>query len=422
MNPPRLGRWRLIGISVFWLAVNLHWSALLIAVIPHQVAAIHPVGHGYILSIILGVGALVALTMPPIVGAYSDRCASRWGRRRPFMVVGTVVNLVGLGLMYTAGEGRLIWLYLIAYLVIQFGSNLATSAYNGVIPDVVPAEQRGIASGWMAVMTQVGNILGALGGGMLIQRGLAAATFLSIGIGMVMLLLVTSAALREEPLSVRPASPRLSQVLRSLWLNPRDHPDFAWVWLTRFLFTAGMWMVQPFLQYYLRDVIGSTRPAEDAGRIIGLALVGATVTGLLGGGLSDRLGRKRVVYVANGLMAAVSLMFLLVRTMPAVYATACLYGLAFGAYFSVDWALACDVLPSKGEAGKDMGVWHISMVLPQSLAPFVSGLLLTFGGSVSRPGWTEPHYAVTGYMLLFATASVLLALSAILVRNVKGAR
>jgi MFS family permease len=194
------------------------------------------------------------------------------------------------------------------------------------------------------------------------------------------------------------------------------------VWVTRFLFTAGMWMVQPFIQYYLRDVIGSPRPAEDAGRIIGVALVGATLTGLLGGAISDRVGRKRVVYVANGLMAAVSLGFMAVGTLPAVYVTAVLYGLAFGAYYSVDWALGCDVLPRKDEAGKDMGVWHISMVLPQSLAPFLSGLLLTLGGASSRAGWAEPHYHASGYVMLFALAAVLLTLSAVLLKNVRGVR
>lgn len=417
-----LGRLRLFGISLFWLAVNLHWGALLIAIIPCQVAAIHPTGHGYILSIILGVGAVVALVMPPFVGAYSDRSAHRWGRRRPYMVVGAVVNLAGLAVMYQAGQCRLIWLYLIAYLIIQLGSNLATAAYSGVIPDLVPQEQRGVASGWMAAMTQIGNILGAVGGGILIQRGLAAGAYGIIAGSLAALLIVTALATRETPLAARVAAPGLGPILRSLWIDPRRYPDFAWVWATRFLFTAGMWMVQPFIQYYLRDVIGSTRAAEDAGRVIGAALVGATITGLIGGAISDRVGRKRVVYVANGAMAIVALGFMVVRTMPGVYMTAILYGLAFGAYYSVDWALGCDVLPRKEEAGKDMGVWHISMVLPQSLAPFLSGLLLTWGGSTLRPGWTEPHYLAQGYLMLFASASVLLALSAVLLRNVRGVR
>lgn len=409
-------------MSLYWLAVNLHWSALLIAIIPRQVARMSPEGHAWLLSIILGSGAVVALVLPPFIGSYSDRCAHRWGRRRPFMVTGTAVNLFGLAALWLGGERGSVALYLLGYAVVQLGSNFATSAYAGVIPDIVPREQRGIASGWMAAMTQTGNILGAIGGGMLIQRDLAGWAYLTIGAVLVSLLVVTALAVREEPLREPPPRPRMIEVLRSLWIDPRKHPDFAWVWITRFLFTAGMWMVQPYMQYYLRDVIGSPRPAEDAGRIIAVALVGAAVTGVLGGSVSDRIGRKRVVYAANGLMAAISIVFILVRSMEAVYLTAVCYGLAFGAYYSVDWALGCDVLPRKEEAGKDMGVWHIAMVLPQTLAPFLSGRILTMAGTRMEPGWTEQHYLLGGYIGLFVCASILLALSALLIRNVRGVR
>lgn len=417
-----VSRGRLFGMSLFWLAVNLHWSALLVAVIPHEVARIHPEGHAWILSVILGVGAVVALVLPPFIGAYSDRCAHPWGRRRPFMAAGTLINVGGLVLMYLAGQNTVIGLYLVAYLVIQLGNNLATAAYSGVIPDLVPSQQRGIASGWMAGMTQTGNILGAVGGGLLVQRGLTGTVYGSIAVSLMVLLTVTCVAVRERPLVRHVPYPSLVHIVKSFWIDPRKYPNFAWVWFTRFLFTAGMWMVQPYIQYYLRDVIGSPRPAEDAGRIIGVALVGAAITGVLGGSISDRVGRKKVVYVANGLMAAISLGFMVVHTMPAVYVVAIAYGLAFGAYYSVDWALGCDVLPRREDAGKDMGVWHIAMVLPQSLAPFMSGLLLTLGGATAVAGSDVPRYSSSGYLMLFIVAATLLTLSAVLLRNVKGIR
>jgi len=421
-SPPPVGRGGLFGMSLFWLAVNLHWGALLVAILPRQIAEMQPVGHGMVLGRIIGVGAIVALIMPPIVGAYSDRCAHRWGRRRPFMAVGMLVNLAGLAVMFGAGHRHSLTLYLLGYLVVQLGANIATAAYSGVIPDIVPGRQRGAASGWMAAMTQTGTILGALWSGILVEQGRFGIAYAAIAGTLALLLVPTAIVTRETPLQYAASRPGLLEIVRGLWIDPRKHPDFAWVWITRFLFTAGMWMVQPFLQYYLRDVIGSPQPAADAGKIIGVALVGATATGLLGGVISDRVGRKRVVYIANGLMAIISMGFMVVHTMPGVYLTAVLYGLAFGAYYSVDWALGCDVLPNRDEAGKDMGVWHISMVLPQSLAPLLSGVLLEVGGTVTVPGSAAPHYAMGGYLALFAVAASLLAFSAILVRNVRGVR
>ncbi len=431
---PPLGKGAIFGMSLYWLAVNLHWGALLVVIMPRQIAEIHPERHAQILGRLIGIGAIVALVLPPLIGAMSDRCRHRWGRRRPYMATGTAINLLGLAGLFLAGYFRSLPLYLVGYLIVQFGSNVATAAYSGAIPDLVPTAQRGVASGWMAAMTQTGTILGALGSGILVERGQTGVAYAVIGVVMALLMVATARAMRERRWTgdeaagsdaAPPTAKRMEGIvraLRGLWIDPRKHPDFAWVWITRFLFTAGMWMVQPFLQYYLRDVIGSTRPAEDAGLIVGLALVGATCTGLLGGAVSDRVGRKRVVYVANGLMAVVAIGFMVVRTMPAVYVAAALYGLAFGAYYSVDWALGCDVLPNKGDAGKDMGVWHISMVLPQSLAPEISGRLLEAGGSVARSGASAPHYAVAGYLYLFAVAAVLLTLSALMLRNVRGVR
>ncbi len=413
---------RLAGMSLYWLAVNVQWGALLIALIPAEAVQLRPLDHARLLSLILGIGAVAALILPPFVGALSDRCRHPWGRRRPYMAAGTALNLVGLLLLATAARAGSVALYILAYLVVQFGSNVATAAYSGIIPDAVEPSQRGAASGWMAVMTHCGTILGALGGGILVQRGLSGWLYGVIALLLPLTLAVTAAAVPERPGSPSGEPLRPGQILRSLWLNPRRYPDFGWVWATRFLFTAGMWMVQPFIQYYLRDVIGSAQAAEDAGRVIGIALAGATVTGLLGGALSDRFGRKRVVYVANGLMAAVSLGFMVVGGMPGVYVTATLYGLAFGAYYSVDWALGCDVLPNKQDAAKDMGVWHIAMVLPQSIAPALSGLILTMGGVRVGAGAAEPHYRPGAYLVLFASASLLLALSAWLLRNVRGVR
>src|SRR5205807_687666 len=117
-------------------------------------------------------GAFVALLVPLLAGALSDRSTSRFGRRRPFMVFGVAVNLVGLAIMGIAVSQRNLVLYILGILVVQFGNNTAGAAYAGVIPDMVPAEQHGEASGYMATMTQAGTIVGAIGSGILMGKEL----------------------------------------------------------------------------------------------------------------------------------------------------------------------------------------------------------------------------------------------------------
>lgn len=406
-----------ISISAYWFATNLHWGALLLVMMPSLMSRIAPRSEATSLSAILGIGALVALVMPPIVGAYSDRCTSRWGRRRPYMVVGVGINLLGLMLMWYAGSLLSFWLFLAAYLVVQFGNNIAVASYSGVIPDMVPEAQRGEASGYMAAMTQLGTVLGAFSGGYLMGKGHATASFAVVAVVLAVFLAITLVGVRERPLPKGLPRPRIGAVIKSLWIDPRKYPDFAWVWITRALVTMGMWTVQPYVLYYLRDVVGVRNPEQTAGMLMGAILIGATATGLLGGRVSDRIGRKRVVYIANFTIAAASVGFLFSHSLAFTFAIGMVYGLGYGAYYSVDWALGCDVLPCKEDAAKDLGVWHIAMVLPQSLAPFIAGPLLQKYGHTAGTGYT-----LAGYTVVFSLAAFFLLLGAILLRNVRGVK
>jgi len=413
-------------VSAYWFATNLLWGALLIILIPRQIRQMAPATAAQTQGWLLGLGAIAALVVPLIVGPLSDRCMSRFGRRRPYMVAGVAVNLVGLLIMWFAGARANVWLYFIGYLVTQTGNNTATGAYNGVIPDVVPFRQRGEASGWMAAMSQAGTIVGVVGSGILWQRGHVAACFALMAVSLVLFLALTVFGTRERPRTEAPDPLRLSDFIKRLWIDPRKHPNFAWVWITRALVVMGLWMVQEYMQYYVVDVVGvaDSDAAGTVGSILGLSLVCATVTGILGGRISDRLGRKVVVYVANGIIATCALAFLFSGSLIYTFVVAAIFGLGFGAYYSVDWALGCDVLPSKDDAGKDMAVWHIAMVLPQSIAQPVSGMILGafLSGVEQTPEGAVPHYQFAGYAAIFSLAAFFLFLGAVLLRNVRGVR
>lgn len=409
---------QMLAINAYWLATNLHWGALLLILMPSQIGAIAPQRKAELLGLIQGVGALLALVVPLVVGALSDRCTSRWGRRRPYLVAGTAINILGLLCLWVAGNQRNIPLYLLGYLIVQLGNNIASAPYSGLIPDLVPEAQRGEASGYMAAMTQMGTILGAVLSGILMDRGQLLASYALIAVSLALFLAITLLGVREKPLDLEPERIDGRTLLKSLWIDPRKHPDFAWVWITRALVTLGIWSVQPFIQYYLSDVIGVPNPEKMAGYLMGAILLGATATGFLGGRLSDRIGRKRVVYVANVLIALISVGFIFADSLPVAFTLGLLYGLGYGAYYSVDWALGCDVLPNRKDAAKDLAVWHVAMVLPQSIAPPLSGWLLANTGRTGIAG----HYAHAGYAAIFSLAALFLLLGAALLRNVRGAR
>ena len=420
-SPPLSGAQQ-FSISSFWFAVNLLWGALLMIVIPSQMKQLAPKHPAETQGLLLGIAAIPALVVPLLVGPLSDRCMSKWGRRRPYMTAGVGINLLGLVVVWAAGNHLNLILYFVGYFIVQIGNNMATGAYSGVIPDIVPEGQKGEASGWMAAMSQLGTILGVLSSGVLMNAGHVTAAFAVMVASLILFLGITVVGVRERPRSKPPEPITSLDFLKRLWIDPRKHPDFAWVWITRALVVMGLWTIQEFMQYYLTDVahVPEDKKEISAAFVLVIGLVCATVTGLIGGKISDRVGRKKVVYIANCAVALTCFGFLLSHSLAMAAIVAGFFGLAYGAYYSVDWALACDVLPNKEDAAKDMAVWHISMVLPQTIILPISGLLLgSFGRTVTN-GIT--HYSYAGYVAIFTLAAIFLLLGAFFLRNVRGVK
>src|SRR5438270_9634024 len=136
------------ALSAGWFGFNFHWLPISLVLIPSQVLALVPhSSFGTALGLLTALGAVFAFTLPPAVGAWSDHLRTPWGRRRPILAAGIAVNVVGLLVMMTAAS----YIQLaVGFVLVQIFNNAAGAAYNGIIPDVVPDEQFGKASGFLA--------------------------------------------------------------------------------------------------------------------------------------------------------------------------------------------------------------------------------------------------------------------------------
>ncbi len=413
-----------VCLNVYWFAFSVLWSSLLVVTIPSQVLSMVGDAHkGTGMAWIMGLGASIALVFPPFVGAISDRARFRMGRRRPFILVGTVINCLALlGMAYFGSFS----LYVLAFLFVELGNNLATAAYSALIPDIVPHDQRGLASGYMNLMVMLGTIAGVAAAGVLTSRAVVLLYWLLIAV-LLVAMLITVLAVEEEPITeVKPLDP--GPLLRGLWINPREQPDFAWLFLSRLLVMMGRYTVQEFLQYYLKDVIGPpfqvfgtavTSDAEGAVSLVVLMImVGATVSSIVAGALSDRFGRKQLIYLSGGLMVVPGALLIMSHNFTLAMGLGIAFGLGFGAFASADWALATDVLPSTDDYAKDMGIWHIATVLPQVIAMPVAGPILDVFNRLG-PAWGYPSL---GYTLIFSMSMVCVMAGTALVSRIKGAR
>jgi len=420
----RIGIFDHLKLSSYWFGSNFAWGCFLGPVLSSEMERLAPSTSAGSLGLLYFFGALPAIFVPLIFGPLSDRCQSPSGRRKPYILGGAIIALVGIAVMATAYQGLALIPYIGGYLVLQIGSNIALAAYSGIIPDLVPPEQRGIASGYMAVMSQVATLLGVLIGGSMVDKGLNTWLYLIIAGVFSMLVAVAYFGIRESPLTGLLPPFSLPTYLKRLWIDPRKYPDFAWVWFTRALMMLGFYAIQPYILYFLRDVIGVKNPAMAAGALGGIILLGAAVSGFVGGRISDHTGRKPVVIASSYIIAVAAVSLIFARNLEVALAIGVFFGLGYGAYISVDWALGADVLPNRADAGKDMAVWHVAMTLPQQLAPLISGYVLQafMVGKIVQDSEEVAKYGLGGYAVIFTFSALCFLLGGYLLRKVKGVK
>lgn len=433
---PRISTFKQAMLSLYWFGSSgTHWTIILITTLPAQAQLIGgDAVKGQTLGTVLAFGAFVSMIVAPLFGALSDRVVTRFGRRRPWIVVGTLMNILGLfGLAYfpRANDLSSLPLYIFAFMWVEFWNNVATAPYSALIPDVVPPDQRGSASGWYGLMNILGTVVGALAPFLFTIGGKTDITALYYFVAVVLFLsmLGTVVFVKEPPVTRKPPPFVLSEFLRGLISPLRDH-DFRWVFLTRFLMVMGTFTVQQFLQYYMGDVVKTFRlftlytaqnAIEATSVFLLLFLVGALPSSITAGILSDRYGRKIMVYISSTFQAIVPIAFAFFApdfTIAALLGL--LFGIGYGAYQSVDWAMASEVLPSEDDYAKDMGVWHVALTFPQVIATPIAGFLLDYFNHLGRAPDAPP--TTFGYTVIFTLATLYFILGTVLVRRIRKVR
>ncbi len=276
-------------------------------------------------------------------------------------------------------------------------------------------------------MTLLGNFAGGLMGFLVDPLGIAAIYWIMIAV-LILGAIVTWFGINELEVPHEIPPFKFSEFMHGL-IEPFKYSDFTWVLMTRLLVMMGIYVVQEFIQYYMGDVIGAPFVLAGFGKVADTAeaavsffipalLVGAVITTLVAGVLSDKYGRKRMVYLSGALMGIVCFVFIFTHSFTLAVLMGVVFGLGYGAYTSVDWALVSDVLPSIDDYAKDMGIWHVADVFPQVVAGSAAGILLD---NFQRIG--AAHNAPNlGYTVIFSMSVVFFILGTVFVSKIKGVR
>lgn len=379
-----VGRGWIGGISVGMLGIYMAFFTPIQVLLPLQLAAVDPDHKVAAFGLVTGAGALVAVIANPLAGALSDRTTGRFGRRHPWTLGGAVL---GAGALWMLGAQTTVVGVLLLWCLAQAALNAGYASLNAAVPDRVPVRQRAMVSGWIGFPQALGLVVGAVIVTMLVTgtaNGYAVLGLATIAMVLPFVLSTTDAPLprsARRPLSLR-------AILRGMWVSPREHPDFAWAWFTRFLVMLGNATGTLYLLYFLQDAVGYEQlfpgsTADDGVLILTLIYTaGVIATAVAGGVVSDRIGRRKAPVTASAAVMAVAAVLLTFwQTWPVSMAAAAIMGAGFGVYLSVDQALITQVLPAAADRGKDLGIINIANSAPQVLGPALAAPIVAgFGG------------------------------------------
>jgi len=402
-----------IKITIFGLALAALWGSLHTFIIQLRLLGLVAESEKTLwLGVITLAGLLLAMVVQPIAGAISDRSGFGWGRRRPYILLGTILAILFLPGIGLSGSYATL---LIVYCLLQVSCNTAQGPYQAFIPDLVPEGKRGVASGVKSLLEVVGGLVLVRLIASLMGRYFTGQGDLWLGYSLAILAIVLVGTMLATVLTVKErrgaGGPQLSllpTLYQSFKIDVKASPDFILFLVSRFLILTALATLQRYALYFLIDVVGIANPVEatsDLLLVVGICLLGVV---FLAGWLSDRIGRRPVV-VSSGLLGALGILLLLFsHDYGSIIFCGVLLGISGGAFMSSNWALATDLV-AKGEEARYLGLTNLATAGSGALVGLM-GLVIYFL-NIRIPG--------VGYQVMLGACFIYFVVGSVLLMKIK---
>ncbi|HNR02395.1 MAG TPA: MFS transporter [Anaerolineaceae bacterium] len=411
----RVNGWYLFVLNAYWIGLSFMWNSLHVTILPAVLLKYVPdTQKNTWLGLLTFFGLIIAMLVQPLSGAVSDRWQSRLGRRRPLMWFGTAGDLLFLLIMGFLGGLPALF---IGYIGLQTTSNIAHGPAQGLLPDEVPAEKLGLASGIKTALDMAGIVLSSLLMGFLISSK-DPDPRLSITVSIALLVifaLITLVFTKEKPSNTGGRnSLELGKTFKETFNFKVVGDRHYWqLILSRFLYLVGIYGFQSFAQYFIRDKFPEQDPIIFTQFVMGTFVIVLIIFSLIAGTLSDRFGRKRLQILSSiiGGLGAILLIFAKTPAQLLIYGG--FMGIGLGIFLSVNWAIANDMVP-RDNAAKYMGLTNIATAGSAAVARLEGPMTDALNNAAPGQWW--------GWTALFAISALLMFLSAIALLKVPETR
>ena len=406
-----LPRGQLVRLSLYWLGLSSIF------------AGITPILGGRILFDGLGdpamkattlfylgfMGTIIAVLVQPTIGSISDYTISRWGRRKPYIFIGTSLDLVFL---FGVASSNTVVAVAAFMALLQFSSNFAQGPFQGYVPDLVPEPQVGLASALVGLFQVLGNGAGFAIAAVAVATGNFFLGTMALGVLEFATMLSVVIRVREGRTPRQRHGRSWASIAREAWgMDILRDRSFVWLVSSRWFVLMGMNMLINFALFYFVQSFGIAQADTDVPMISVLmaTLVGNTVAVVPAARLSDRIGRKPVIYAACAVGSVGLATVAVAPAIPVAVLGGLILGAGFGMFLAVDWALLTDIVP-KASAGRYMGISNVATATAGLVGLAIGGIMIDVTNAALGEG--------VGPRLAIGLSVPLLGIGALLLRPV----
>lgn len=368
-----------VGIVIGYGLMLMGFMTTAALLIPLKVMAIDPEGYAASYGLVAGISAFFALIGNPIGGAVSDRSTVAFGRRRLWILIGSLLgSLCIMCVLFSTTITGIV----IAWSASQFFFNFGWAAYTALIPDQVEESKRGTMSGIFGLIMPIFMTAGMILINVIVHASDAVkfTTFACIGIiGPVISLFIIKEGKVEfvKKSNKVPFGEKISKVFPS----PKKYPEFSWALLSKFLLMMGYCS-----SMYLTVMLGGRMHMDQAqitatySVIMIMSFVFTAITSLAGGVLSDKARKQKIFLYISSIIITIGILLYIIPSVKVFFIATMVISLGGGCFMAVDTAMVARVLPNKEDTAKDFGLMNVANCLPQSIVPAIAPLLLSIGG------------------------------------------
>jgi MFS family permease len=394
----------LVRISIYWLGLSSIFAGLSTILSGRlEFTGLVAKGEaGRALFLVSISGAIIAMIVQPTIGSISDYTVSRWGRRKPYIFIGSLLDLVFLVGIASSNTLLAIGAFI---ALLQFSSNFAQGPFQGYVPDLVPGPQVGTASALVGLMQVLGVVSGFIIGSLAVATGAFSLGLVALGLLEVTTMLSVVVRVRVGPPPKARAGRSWAAIGAEAWGTDILHErSFLWFVASRLAILMAGSILTQLAVFYLARSMGLDQTDTGLVEIPLVALVAlGTVTSVVPAArMSDRLGRKKVIWASCAIGALGLAVVAAAPILPIAFVGALLYGISAGTFLAVDWALMTDIIP-KASSGRYMGLSNVATASAGVLALAVGGTLMDVVG-----GGQGPRAALWLAVALFGVGAILL--------------